>query len=361
MSKMNIRDRRTQNRYFVDNVIMRGYGWILGPIGIATYNALCLHADLDDQNCWPGHDTIAGIIGASSGSVKRHLRLMKDFGLINWEHQERDDGGQASNMYYILDPPSPPNIDVYHYPNYMHRKQPAHKPTPRSQISRGGSITEIEGGGSEGSSPVDHSDRQTIPNMNNPHIEQSPTGDTPTGGSVTAANQEGELKNPLGEWTRVFQVDLSGEEDFTCPACEETISPHRLQKNKTRCPSCNAPYQVMVDGTQWGKPPKLAKKKSTRKLGTLFPDCPMPLADVPYLERDKTGLLAAYAANKGILFEAVKWAINQRIPYPVRIERALTAAKTQRQKLTERRTSEHKIKQQGTGDYSQATQVGHVP
>lgn len=103
---MRIRDRRTQSRYFVDNVIMRVYGEILKPIGIAVYNALCVHADIDDQNCWPSHATIAKMIGAGVTSVKASLKQMRELGLIEWHGTKRADGGTGSNEYYLLDPPS---------------------------------------------------------------------------------------------------------------------------------------------------------------------------------------------------------------------------------------------------------------
>ena len=100
-----VRDRRTQSRYFVDNCIVRDYGKDIKPIGIAVYNALCLHADIDDQTCYPSHDRIATLIGSSVSSVQRSLAQLRELKLLEWGIRMGPSGGQSSNIYVLLDPP----------------------------------------------------------------------------------------------------------------------------------------------------------------------------------------------------------------------------------------------------------------
>jgi hypothetical protein len=100
--KMQIRDRRTVRRFFVDNVILDKYGKKLGPYGIAVYMALCRFADQSTQSCFPSVQTIADRIGAGTTKVREMLRLLEKLGLI--ETQQRKD---SSSIYTLLDPPCP--------------------------------------------------------------------------------------------------------------------------------------------------------------------------------------------------------------------------------------------------------------
>ena len=49
MMKDGVRDNRTQNRFFVDNTVVRDYGALIGVYGIEEYNALFKRAHLRDQ------------------------------------------------------------------------------------------------------------------------------------------------------------------------------------------------------------------------------------------------------------------------------------------------------------------------
>jgi hypothetical protein len=142
MTGHKIRDRRTENRYFVDNVILDEYGEKLGPYGLAVYMALCRFADLDDQDCYPTHETIAKRTGMARTTVLAKLKELRELRLVTWEKRQRSDGGNTSNIYYLLDPP------VAH-------------------TNRGCSSDE--------QAPV----AQT--NTNNPHVEQSLSNNIPKG------------------------------------------------------------------------------------------------------------------------------------------------------------------------------------
>lgn len=101
MEQFQVRDARTEHRYFVDNAIIRVYGDKLGPYGIAAYNALCVHADKDTQQCWPSYQTLADLVGMSKRQMMREIAKLVEMGLV---HKESGKDG-APNTYTLLDPP----------------------------------------------------------------------------------------------------------------------------------------------------------------------------------------------------------------------------------------------------------------
>ncbi|MFC2037690.1 helix-turn-helix domain-containing protein [Chloroflexota bacterium] len=102
---MKIRELGTGNWFFVHNVIIDTYGPLVGSDGIAVYTALCRHADVKTQTCFPSHKTLAREAGLSVTTVKKQLRKLKQFGLVHVAHRKREDGPQTSNLYTLLDPP----------------------------------------------------------------------------------------------------------------------------------------------------------------------------------------------------------------------------------------------------------------
>lgn len=83
-----IRDRRGNNRYYIDNIFLRqGYGAAVGPYGIAIYNAICLHADYDYQDCWPSHKLLADLTGMSNRQARYKIKELEDLGVIEVERR----------------------------------------------------------------------------------------------------------------------------------------------------------------------------------------------------------------------------------------------------------------------------------
>jgi hypothetical protein len=103
---MTIRQRRTAERFFVDNAIIDEFGDQLSPYGLAVYVALCRHADIDSQECYPSHSTLAKETGMGEASVKKAVRKLEDLGLVRVSERWRENGGQTSNLYTLLAPPS---------------------------------------------------------------------------------------------------------------------------------------------------------------------------------------------------------------------------------------------------------------
>jgi biotin operon repressor len=102
MTGMHIRDRRGGERYFIDNLFIREYGKIVGPYGIAVYNALAVHADIDDQEAWPSYETIAALIGCSRRQVIRVVQQLQGLQIIQVSERKTKDGRRTSNGITLL-------------------------------------------------------------------------------------------------------------------------------------------------------------------------------------------------------------------------------------------------------------------
>ena len=99
MSKFSVRDRRANNRFFIDNALLRGgWGAVIGPYGIAVYDAIALHADADNQSAYPSHQLIADLTGMSRPTVVKIVSQLEELHLIG---VERVDG--RPHTYYLLD------------------------------------------------------------------------------------------------------------------------------------------------------------------------------------------------------------------------------------------------------------------
>ncbi len=102
---MEIRDERTDARFFVDNAVVFDYGQDLGPYGLAVYVALCAHAKRSTQACFPSHATLAREIGCGVAKVKEALGELRDLGLISITPRIGKEG-QGSNIYTLLNVPA---------------------------------------------------------------------------------------------------------------------------------------------------------------------------------------------------------------------------------------------------------------
>jgi len=99
MTEFSVRDRRANNRFFVDNALLRGgWGAVIGPYGIAVYDAIALHADADNQSAYPSHQLIADLTGMSRPTVVKAVNQLEGLNIIAIE---RTDG--RSHTYYLLD------------------------------------------------------------------------------------------------------------------------------------------------------------------------------------------------------------------------------------------------------------------
>ncbi|HUT15014.1 MAG TPA: helix-turn-helix domain-containing protein, partial [Anaerolineae bacterium] len=303
-----IRDKRTQRRFFIDNVIVRGYGWIIKAPGIAIYNALCLHADLEDQNCWPSQQLVADEIGVSLTTVKHYLRLLRELGLVGWQHRDEEGLGQTSNIYYLLDPPDPPAVTEFIYPDYMNMGPAANPhmgkegrqdvPTPQATVAY----------------PPGKTCLQTIP------IEQSPLNMAPGGAGADApAAPAAHLVRQEERYMGILVV-IHYPEDLTfyCPACDEQQA-WPSKRTNFACGKCKEPLVGFELGNfptgqpDWRPSKRPIAERDKRVLGNLFRDCPAPLSTYPYFARDKVALKRVHSIARALLWEEIRFQAGKNL------------------------------------------------
>jgi len=92
-----IRDKRKENRYYIDNEFLNGYAKEVGAYGQGVYMALCRHAK--DETCFPSQNHLAVELGISVDSVKRGVKTLKEWNIIGVIRR----GKTQSNEYWLLD------------------------------------------------------------------------------------------------------------------------------------------------------------------------------------------------------------------------------------------------------------------
>ena len=82
----------------VSDLIMAG----VPTEAIATYAALADHANNRTGLCWPKMETLARRLSRSPRTIQRHLRLLKDKGLVEFVERRRDGRGRFGAYLYRL-------------------------------------------------------------------------------------------------------------------------------------------------------------------------------------------------------------------------------------------------------------------
>jgi hypothetical protein len=98
--KFKVRDRRGDNRYFIDNAFLKQWGGKLGPHCIAVYSALAMYSDADDQTSYPSFQTIADLTGMSRRQVVREIEKLKANNIIKVE-ERKEVSGESGNKFFL--------------------------------------------------------------------------------------------------------------------------------------------------------------------------------------------------------------------------------------------------------------------
>jgi hypothetical protein len=139
--RIRIRDKRTEKRYFIDNVIIDHYGPTIGVYGIAVYNVLVRYSNADTgRDSWPSHRRIAYNANCSVAKVKEVIKQLAELGLVKIVYRYNAvTKSQTSNEYLILEPPvtgamidTPPQYDEAATKNPPSSKNPHNHP-PKKQ------------------------------------------------------------------------------------------------------------------------------------------------------------------------------------------------------------------------------------
>ena len=90
----------------VDNFVIDEYADKIGAYGLAVYTIIKRHYNWATGQCTPSYNRIAQICKISRSTVKRAVKSLKAFGLIDPQMRFTDDG-QTSNQYVFYQPKRP--------------------------------------------------------------------------------------------------------------------------------------------------------------------------------------------------------------------------------------------------------------
>jgi replication initiation and membrane attachment protein DnaB len=147
-----IRDKRSQEWYWQNNLFVDVYGETVGSNAVAIYSVLCRHANNSTQKCWPSMETIGKKSGIKDRkTVSKAIGILSDYNIIEVEKVKADNGKHANNTYQLNDPkywkaisetPTPPKEEKNDLPDWLnqdawaawvkHRKEKGIKLTPSS-------------------------------------------------------------------------------------------------------------------------------------------------------------------------------------------------------------------------------------
>jgi len=95
--KIEVRDRRGKERFYLDDAYLNGYAKICGIYATGVYISLCRHAD-QSQKCWPSIRRIAEELSISQTQVRRAIKILEQRNIIKKERL----GKKLNNRYWLL-------------------------------------------------------------------------------------------------------------------------------------------------------------------------------------------------------------------------------------------------------------------
>ncbi len=95
-----VRDLRNGQWFYIHKWIIKEYGSIIKPNGIAVYNVLSGYSNYKTQKSWPSLKAISDLIGVSRDTAKRSIKQLIDLKLV-----KRERIGRYHYIYYLLKNP----------------------------------------------------------------------------------------------------------------------------------------------------------------------------------------------------------------------------------------------------------------
>jgi len=103
LDKKRIVKGRKKGFFTIDNIVIDEIAEHIGPYILSVYMALCRHAHIDTQTCFPSIDLIAKEIGAGPTKVKKSIKQLEELGLIIVDRKRKRDGTRHPNTYTLID------------------------------------------------------------------------------------------------------------------------------------------------------------------------------------------------------------------------------------------------------------------
>ena len=97
MDKIEVRDMRNGNWLWIHKFIVDSR--VLSVYHKQVYQALCYFSNNENQDCFPSHQTLAGIANVSEPTIRKYLNEIEEFGLIKIV---RGGKGAKDTNHYLL-------------------------------------------------------------------------------------------------------------------------------------------------------------------------------------------------------------------------------------------------------------------
>lgn len=98
-------DGRRKQWFSVDNIVVDEYLPKIGDKAFSLYCVLARMAENETGKCFPRQSVLERLLGWSNSTVRRALRTLVEWGLVQRVERFRDDtdGSQMANDYYLVD------------------------------------------------------------------------------------------------------------------------------------------------------------------------------------------------------------------------------------------------------------------
>ena len=234
-------DFLTPHALFIDRDRRIHWAALLRPTGLAVYMALLNHAGYQSRTCYPSESTLARETGMSMPQVKREIKKLIAFGMIERQTPKQKaffdlpDREKQSNTYTILDK------TAWHLPeNYKQPKQRAdrgkahHWKDRPEQLRLEGSICEIPEVVSERyQGSISQIPDQYLTDTQNNRIENNRIEVTASTTTTTAAEISAETDDDVDDDVAtainlIFKREKRGER-ITAQLVQQIVTIHGLQ------------------------------------------------------------------------------------------------------------------------------------
>ena len=98
-----VRDLRHKEKFVIDDLYLNGYAKRCGVNATLVYISLCRFANYHTQEAFPSEETIGEQHGISARTVRRGVKVLRNFNIIAIDRQRGSQGRMLSNIYILLD------------------------------------------------------------------------------------------------------------------------------------------------------------------------------------------------------------------------------------------------------------------
>lgn len=100
--KMEIRDSRDKEWFWLDNEYLNGYAKHLGSTASLVYISLCRHSDNKTQKCYPSMELIAEELGMQRASISRAIAKLAEWRILEIKEDYDKKNKRRKNNVYTL-------------------------------------------------------------------------------------------------------------------------------------------------------------------------------------------------------------------------------------------------------------------